>query len=476
MKTLFISFKFSIKTNNPDKKRYGILAALILLVIPSVSFSDSSTPPPSTIQLKQLLDSAKTKMDAGQVEEAYQILLPFEFEMAGTKGYDYLLGTAALDSNRASEAIFILQRAVDVDESHHGARLELARAYFNNGNYEQAKYHFNLLTKAAPPPNVTKAIGQYLLSIDQKMNQYQPRFIPFVDFSIGYDSNANSATTDSEATYLFNGIEQNPTPLGKESIQNDSVFINTGVGGYLTYPKDDNERFIISTALYSRENENFSYLDNSNISLSAQYQWSSEKTTISPSVGGFRYWLDDKTNFYSNFFDMSVFHQATTNTQLNATLRTQSTRYKAEEDQIRDSNQHLTIIGATYAYDDNPANNVGINCIFGKDNAINTGTYYDSQQQQVQLSLNWAFSNRLLINANTRFGFTDYPDFKDVEIYNQERNDKTVNHSVSVKWLDVLDNGWQLSGTIHQSETRSSIKLYEYNKSGITFSLYKAFE
>ena len=44
--------------------------------------------------------------------------------------FDYLLGVAALDNGYISEAIFSLRRAIAVEPGFSGARMELARAYF----------------------------------------------------------------------------------------------------------------------------------------------------------------------------------------------------------------------------------------------------------------------------------------------------------------------------------------------------------
>ncbi len=48
------------------------------------------------------LEKAEAMLKASHAEEAYRLLEPLELAGAGDEVYDYLLGTAALDSNRPS--------------------------------------------------------------------------------------------------------------------------------------------------------------------------------------------------------------------------------------------------------------------------------------------------------------------------------------------------------------------------------------
>ena len=56
---------------------------------------------------------AKSLIDARQHQQAYDLLKPLEEDQAGNPDYDFLLGIAALETGRNTEAIFALQRVVD---------------------------------------------------------------------------------------------------------------------------------------------------------------------------------------------------------------------------------------------------------------------------------------------------------------------------------------------------------------------------
>ncbi|NNE38180.1 MAG: hypothetical protein HKN08_07745, partial [Gammaproteobacteria bacterium] len=53
----------------------------------------------------ELTDAAQSLIDNNRSSEAYQLLIPELDERAGTPDYDILLGIAALDVNRPTEAV-----------------------------------------------------------------------------------------------------------------------------------------------------------------------------------------------------------------------------------------------------------------------------------------------------------------------------------------------------------------------------------
>ena len=78
----------------------------------------------------ELLDRAGNYLQAGEPARAWELLSPLNDQRAGDPEFDYLLGLAALDTGRYTEAIFALERVLAVDPNYSQARAELARAYF----------------------------------------------------------------------------------------------------------------------------------------------------------------------------------------------------------------------------------------------------------------------------------------------------------------------------------------------------------
>lgn len=101
-----------------------------------------------------------------KAEALYQALIPLGPRYAGTPDYDYLLGIAALDTNRLETARSALQRVVAAQPGNSPARLELARTYFLLGQRDDAKREFETAQAANPPANVRPTIQAYLNAID----------------------------------------------------------------------------------------------------------------------------------------------------------------------------------------------------------------------------------------------------------------------------------------------------------------------
>ena len=102
-------------------------------------------------ETKRLLTEAESLIGRGRNDDAFAMLSAREFELAGNPVYDYLLGIAALDSGRYSEAIFSLERTLDVQPDFSGARLALARAHYEAGEKAQARVLFRQLLDEQPP-------------------------------------------------------------------------------------------------------------------------------------------------------------------------------------------------------------------------------------------------------------------------------------------------------------------------------------
>ena len=91
------------------------------------------------VERETVYEQAKKALRDGRTEVAYQMLVQYETDWSGEDAFDYLLGVAALDSGHAGDAIFSLQRLVARQPDFSGARLELARAYYDVGDNELAR-------------------------------------------------------------------------------------------------------------------------------------------------------------------------------------------------------------------------------------------------------------------------------------------------------------------------------------------------
>lgn len=106
----------------------------------------------------------------GKYQEAYDQLAPLQGAPPADPRFSYLLGRAALGTNRPQEAKAHFQRSVDQEPGLIAAHLGLGRAYFALGNYAESKYEFETVLRFdnLPPDLLTQteiydgAAEQYL--------------------------------------------------------------------------------------------------------------------------------------------------------------------------------------------------------------------------------------------------------------------------------------------------------------------------
>ena len=157
---------------------------------------------------KPLID-AEALMKDGKPAEAYALLEPLDFERSGEARFDYLLGIAALDSGKPDKATLVFERVLAVDPNFAGARLDMARAYYQLGDLPRAKTEFEDVLKQNPPEAVRATIRKYLDTIAAQEQVKQTSFIGYIEGVVGHDSNIANTSTQ---TMMFSPA--NPLGLG----------------------------------------------------------------------------------------------------------------------------------------------------------------------------------------------------------------------------------------------------------------------
>jgi len=112
-----------------------------------------------------ILLKAKAFLDANKPQAAYKLLAPLQSQRAGDPDYDYLLGVAALDLGKNTEAVFALERVLAVRPDNAPARAQIARAYFALKETDTARREFENGKQQQVPPEVRQTIERYLDAI-----------------------------------------------------------------------------------------------------------------------------------------------------------------------------------------------------------------------------------------------------------------------------------------------------------------------
>jgi len=209
----------------PTSRLVRILCCLIVLIASTVAAAAD-----------EAVQQAQALLDGGQPQAAYELLKPMEEARAGDPAFDYVYGLAALDSGRALEAVFALERAVDALPESGRARAELARAYLALGDTDEAKGEFDKVQAMDLPDDVQRTIDRYLSTIDQYHDASRTRWRPYVRTALGYDSNVNAATDEQNiAVPALGGLVFELSDTSREA---ESAVWDIGAGVRITSPID----------------------------------------------------------------------------------------------------------------------------------------------------------------------------------------------------------------------------------------------
>lgn len=209
--------------NKAFYKGFLLLFWMVVLVFPvGADVQDSNRPPSSPITI--LLNRATSLMNSGKATEAFDLLVPYEYDLAGNSDFDYLFGVAALESGHPVKASLALERVLAVKPGFAGARVDLGRAYFEIGNYLKARQEFKtVLNLPNPPPLVKTVVDNYMTTIEHRLSKKKNQLSGWVEISGGYDSNVNYSTAD--AVIEVPALQSAIILLADDNVEQDDAFL-----------------------------------------------------------------------------------------------------------------------------------------------------------------------------------------------------------------------------------------------------------
>lgn len=203
-------------------KRFAWLSTLLLLMALPVFAAD------------EVVTRAKQQLDNGDAQGAYNLLIPLQSDRAGDPEFDFVLGSAALQLGKNTEAIFALERVLAVLPNNAPARALIARAYFNLKELETSKREIDNVKRQDIPPEVSLVMDRMLDRINRDLDAQKTTFHGWVEIGAGWDSNVNSATAvDQVAAPGFGGLIFTLAPASREQ---EDAFVTFGGGVNVTHP------------------------------------------------------------------------------------------------------------------------------------------------------------------------------------------------------------------------------------------------
>jgi hypothetical protein len=156
-----------------------IIALSFLFAMPAVAVDED------------LLSRASALLENEKNNDAYRLLESEGRRYAGEPDYDYLFGLAALRAGKPGQAVFALERVVQIEPAHAAARMELVAAYMQLGLDQQAQQQLAILETQSPPAAAREAMSRYQDILRPRLSG-TPDAVRLVGLSAGYDSNVGS--------------------------------------------------------------------------------------------------------------------------------------------------------------------------------------------------------------------------------------------------------------------------------------------
>ena len=310
-----------------------MMALLCLATIGAASAADSTLS-----QAQQLIQ----KRDA---QGAYNLLKPLEAQRAGDPEFDYLLGIAAIDSGRATEGVFALERVLAVNPNHAQARAELARAYFILGENETAKREFEAVKQQGVPPEVAPTIEKFLSAIDQAKAATSKQWTGYLEGGIGHDTNVNSGTANSQ--FVATAIPQlGPATLPTAALKTHDNFLSMTGGVAFRYPHSPTLALLAGLDLSQRVHDQHTEFEQGYVNANAGVEYTLGRNKVLVAGQAQQLWIQNTGVFRNTYGGVVQWQHQIDNDSLFSAFA-QHARLEYRDQEVRNADRN--IIGVAYA-------------------------------------------------------------------------------------------------------------------------------
>jgi len=427
--------------------------------------------PASILRLAQLTESdpevvlvlkqAEALLAEGKSAEAYELLTRNELDLAGTPSFDYLLGVAALDSRRPKDAAFALERVVIWQPDFSGARIELARARFESGEYALARSQFQYLLTQSPPEQTRTVIERYLDAISERSALAGSRFSALAQFGVGYDSNANGST--SEQSFL--GFTLNP-----HNVEIESSFGELMLELGHTVALSATSGLISNAQITHRANVDASFIDQTAVTLGTAAVWAHGEYGFSVGVEGYAGLLDGQD------------HERGVNLNAGAarrfgdyegalSLRAGTLEYQEPLLGILDADRYLAGLSVTRLNIGEHSGRLGLALFGGTDDAKQAGSPHGNDRLGVRLFGSWLLRPQSTLYAEVSSLGTDY----DGAFFGGQRKDDQLGFTLVFDFQNFPAAKWSVAPRLRYVKNDSNISLYEYDRFEAVVSVRRGF-
>lgn len=415
------------------------------------------------------MKQADALVKAGKPAEAYDLLEPMEFERSGEVRFDYLLGIAALDSGKADKATLAFERVLAVDPNFAGARLDMARAYYQLGDLVRAKTEFETVLKAKPPKAARATINKYLEAIDAQLHAKDTRLTGYLEGTLGHDSNVN--TSSSQAQVAVPALGNLVFTLNQSSLKSADYYAAWAGGINVYHPVTETIALYAGADLRQRGNMTRTLYDSLNISGNAGGIYTLGKQDSlrvglvdgQYTLGSARYYDDTGINgewrhVFSPANQMSLFAQQMYYRFVNSARFTGMTAQNFDQTVTGGSWLHVMPDGRSTAFG---------SLFYGQERDV-TGTRPDGAKRFTGLRIGGQMALKDDMELFGNLGWNEGKYSRQNVLFLTTRKDALYDATVGVNWHWA--KFWTLRPQLTWTHNQSNIPIYAYDRidAGVT--------
>jgi tetratricopeptide (TPR) repeat protein len=408
-----------------------------------------------------VLEEARRLMAKPDAKAAFELLVALETQRAGDPEFDYLLGIAALDSGRATQAIFALERVLAVNPAHARARAEIARAYFLVGETAAAKREFESVKDQQVPPAVAATIDRFLDAINRLADTDRTHIAGYIEATVGRDTNVNSGPGVSQvAIPLFGGAFTTLNASGRKTSDN---FGSIAGGASLRHPLTTDLALLAGLNVSKRVNATQDTFDVGYIDGNVGLGLTRGDDIFTVAFQGNNFYVDN--NRYRDAYGLIGQWQRNLNArnQVSAFGQYTELRYGDQpgiQNSIRDANRSVAGLAYAHAYS-------------GGGPTVYLGVYFGSEDQReatrpdlghrlqgARIGSQYSISEDTYAFVNSSVEHRNYGGQDPIFLIS--RTDTQYNLSLGLSYAPAKD--WKITPQVILTRNNSNIAINEYNR------------
>lgn len=397
-------------------------------------------------------------VESGRYADAYELAHEQVGEHAGEPRFDFYYGVAAIESDALDEGIFALERVLIAQPGSDRARLELARAYFLQGDDRRARREFRTVQAHDPPADVDAQIERYLLAIQRRADHYETTVSGYVELGGGHDSNVNSATTDSTVDTVIG-----PVGLNSASQEKSDYFGRLEGRARVSHPVAPDVNLIGGLGargrFYTDEDQfNTGTVDGRFGALLRRSDWQ-----LQGMINAGRFYLDGDD--YRDQAGVSGVYQLSLSERSTASLSLDIVEFDYETREALDSTLWLIGGGLTHTLQSENRPTLSTRVFFGAEEADDE----DSVQAQadaerdiigVQAGLRMWVSPEWTFRGSAEARLSEYEE--PGALFSEVRDEEHYRLDLAFDWRP--DARWRIGPHLRISSNQSNNDLYEYDR------------